>query len=65
MATYGFLLSDEERRSGERWLKRHFCENRKQEHATWKFVLSSGIGITVIVSCSCGREKNVTDYDTW
>ncbi len=25
----------------------------------------TGIGQAVTVSCSCGAEKNVTDYDMW
>ena len=59
-----FNMSAKEEESAERWIKTHNCAAIQHRKFTYKFT-PTGIGSVVVVACSCGREKDVTDLDGW
>jgi len=68
----GFELLEKEVEQAEEFKEKHRCssKNKKRDVTganrifSYTFTLT-GIGVGVTVSCSCGKEKNVTDYDSW
>lgn len=64
MFDHFFGLNDVEKERVDIFYKKHYkkCKSNK---FTLDYV-GTGIGIATCVVCKvCGKEKNVTDYDSW
>lgn len=64
-----FALDETEAKAALNWIKRHKCIHRGNHGAiggatTYSFT-PTGIGVVVKLSCACGKEKDLTDYDSW
>ena len=45
------------------WLHRRDCNSTGD--ARIEYALGGGIGTRVLVTCGCGKEMDVTDYESW
>lgn len=62
-----FVLEGKELDSYRKF-RRHKCTTRRMGEPDPLISVTftqTGIGTAVEVRCHCGREKNITDYETW
>jgi hypothetical protein len=59
------VLKDLEEFREKHFKKQCYMKNRKSDSYSIKIV-ATGIGDAISIKCrNCGKEKDVTDYDTW
>ncbi len=64
-----FSMSDKEERNHDAWWNEHkkkckLFKKGKPRHNTYKFT-PTGMDLIIEVRCSCGKEINVTDSESW
>lgn len=59
-----FYVDKNTLQKAKKWLKTHSCIHKENNTISWRFTLC-GIGMSTVVQCSCGKEKDLTDYDSW
>ena len=67
-----FELNNKENKAINAWIEKHREEHKMHPDAcgaiggrwTYKFT-PTGLGIIIIIQCTCGAEENVTDFDSW
>jgi len=65
LRTASFALSPEESKRAKTWCKQH-GKRHQGRHNSWTYRFTcTGVGTKVEVVCSCGAEKDVTDYEQW
>lgn len=62
--SYNFTITDNQEKKIKKWRKKHKCHN-ESNNLYYTFTHYSGIGISLIVKCSCGKEKDFTDIKNW
>lgn len=60
-----WIILAEEDEAAELWIVEHACDLDGDGKISYTFSTGSGIGTSIIVSCSCGAEEDVTDYSRW
>ena len=61
-----WIIHAEEEEVAELWIVEHKCDPYMVGPAiSYTFSSKSGIGVSIIVSCECGDEKDVTNYARW
>lgn len=59
------ILSDKENKAAEKWRTGHRCK-RNVTRITSITILPSGIGPRVDIQCvTCGKTKDISDYESW
>ena len=65
---YKFELSHEQSARINEWMRNHDCSIEYAGAIGGKYTFCftiTGIGVAEVVKCGCGKEINVTDYDSW
>ena len=70
-----FFLSVDQMFKADQFIKNHECTIEKDEFGHKKFgaigggvtyhFSPTGLGVIQSVSCACGKELNLTDFDCW
>ena len=64
----GFTLTDDQQKQARQWVDSHTCSidysGAIGGKTTYSFT-STSIGVVEKVSCACGEELDLTDYDMW
>ena len=74
--TIAFTLGGKELKDAFGFIKNHKCDLKDESRTGGKKVGAIGgrigyrftptsLGIAALVKCACGKEKDVTDYDSW